>query len=112
MSPINMASVSAAQSAGRNTLLIGHQASGYNSFSKNLGSDIYHINYGAIRRYAPNGTVKWSKSVASGVNTTLSTKKIACRDVRGIVPNPRNYVGPWNMSSVEPDMNIKTGALC
>ena len=48
----------------------------------------------------------------AGVNTTLSTKKIACRDIRGIIPNPRNYVGPWNMSSVEPDMNIKTGALC
>ena len=48
----------------------------------------------------------------SGVNTTLSTKKIACRDLRGIIPNPRSYVGPWNMSSVEPDMNIKTGALC
>ena len=48
----------------------------------------------------------------SGVNTVVSTKKIACRDIRGIVPNPRSYVGPWNMSSVEPDMNIKTGELC
>jgi hypothetical protein len=46
-----------------------------------------------------------------GVNTILS-KRYGVRDVRGIIPNPRNLVSPWNMSSVEPDMNIKTGALC
>ena len=48
----------------------------------------------------------------AGVNTVLSTKKIGCRDIRGIIPNPRIYIGPWNMSSVEPDSNIKSGALC
>ena len=46
-----------------------------------------------------------------GVNTILS-KRYGVRDVRGIIPNPRNLVSPWNMSSVEPDLNIKTGALC
>jgi len=47
-----------------------------------------------------------------GVNTILSSLRNPTHDIRGDVPNPRFFVGPWNMSTIEPDMNIKGGALC
>lgn len=45
-----------------------------------------------------------------GVNTVGSSMKNATHDIRGDVPNPKLYVSPWNISSIEPDTNIK--GLC
>ena len=38
------------------------------------------------------------------VDTVSSSKGRTVKDLRSL-PTPRSYVGPWNMSSVEPDMN-------
>jgi len=47
-----------------------------------------------------------------GVNTISTSLKNPSHDVRGTPPNPRTFVSPWNMSSYEPDLNLKNGALC
>jgi hypothetical protein len=47
-----------------------------------------------------------------GVNTISTTLKNPSHDIRGTPPNPRNFVSPWNMSSIEPDLNIRDQSLC
>jgi hypothetical protein len=48
-----------------------------------------------------------------GVNTIGSSMKIANRDIRARPINPKlASVSPWMNSSVEPDTNIREGALC
>lgn len=47
-----------------------------------------------------------------GVNTISTSNRGRTRDIRGQPVNPRNNVSPWNMSSWEPDINIREGALC
>jgi hypothetical protein len=47
-----------------------------------------------------------------GVNTISTSNRGRTRDIRGQPINPRNNVSPWNMSSWEPDINIREGALC
>lgn len=39
-----------------------------------------------------------------GVDTVLSSNKIANQDIRGIIPNPINVVSPWMQSSVMPSL--------
>lgn len=43
-----------------------------------------------------------------GVNTMGTSKKNASYDFRGSPACPRFVVGPWNLSSIEPDTNIKS----
>jgi len=47
-----------------------------------------------------------------GVNTISTSLKNPSHDIRGTPPNPKNFVSPWGMSSIEPDVNIKNQALC
>jgi len=47
-----------------------------------------------------------------GVNTVQSSLQNAYRDYRGEPTITKNMVGPWMQSSIEPDNNIKAGALC
>lgn len=43
-----------------------------------------------------------------GVNTIGTSKKNASRDLRGNIPAPKIQVSPWNNSSIDPDMNIRS----
>jgi len=45
-----------------------------------------------------------------GINTVGQSLKNASYDIRGTVPNPKFTVSPWNNSTYEPDMNLKS--LC
>lgn len=45
-----------------------------------------------------------------GINTVGQSLKNASYDIRGTVPNPKFSVSPWNNSTYEPDMNLKS--LC
>jgi hypothetical protein len=45
-----------------------------------------------------------------GINTVGQSLKNATYDIRGTVPNPKFTVSPWNNSTYEPDMNLKS--LC
>ena len=48
-----------------------------------------------------------------GVNTINTTNKNPSWDLRGGGPaNPRNFVSPWNMSSIEPDPYNRVNGLC
>lgn len=42
-----------------------------------------------------------------GVNTIGSSHKNASYDLRSSPPCPKMIIGPWNQSSIEPDLNIK-----
>lgn len=43
-----------------------------------------------------------------GVDTVGTTQKNPSYDLRGTIPCPKFVVGPWNNSTVEPDINLKT----
>ena len=43
-----------------------------------------------------------------GVNTIGTSKRNASRDLRGNIPAPKIQVSPWNNSSIDPDMNIRS----
>ena len=43
-----------------------------------------------------------------GINTIGSSLKNASHDLRGNVPCPKFVASPWNQSSIEPDLNIKS----
>jgi hypothetical protein len=45
-----------------------------------------------------------------GINTVGQSLKNASYDIRGTIPNPKFSVSPWNNSTYEPDMNLKS--LC
>lgn len=45
-----------------------------------------------------------------GINTVGQSLKNASYDMRGTIPNPKFTVSPWNNSTYEPDMNLKS--LC
>ena len=47
-----------------------------------------------------------------GIDTVNSTLKNATYDSRGEPTITKNIVSPWLQSSIEPDNNIKIGALC
>lgn len=47
-----------------------------------------------------------------GVNTIGSSMKLANRDIRARPIAPKTFTSPWLNSSVEPDTNIREGALC
>jgi len=57
-----------------------------------------------------NGNLINVNQFSLGVDTVASTLKIASYDIRGTVLIPKYSVAPWNMSSVEPDINVKS--LC
>jgi hypothetical protein len=42
-----------------------------------------------------------------GIDTQGQTLKNASHDLRSAPPNPKFNVGPWNVSTIEPDYNIK-----
>ena len=42
-----------------------------------------------------------------GIDTQGQTLKNASHDLRAAPPNPKFNVGPWNVSTIEPDYNIK-----
>jgi len=42
-----------------------------------------------------------------GIDTQGQTLKNASWDLRAAPPNPKFNVGPWNISTIEPDYNIK-----
>ena len=41
----------------------------------------------------------------SGINTVSSSLRNASMDIRGDIPNPQVSVGPWNQTTIEPDVN-------
>lgn len=43
----------------------------------------------------------------NGVNTVGSSRKNASHDLRGDIPIPKQYIGPFNNSTIEPDTNIR-----
>lgn len=45
--------------------------------------------------------------VHMGVNTVGSSRRNGSLDYRGDIPNPKSFVSPWNMSTIDPSMNIK-----
>ena len=47
-----------------------------------------------------------------GVNTISTTLKNPSHDLRGAPPNPKKFVSPWNISTIEPDSNIRNQGLC
>lgn len=53
------------------------------------------------------GTQLIHPKVHMGVNTVSSSLKNASLDLRGDIPCPKMYVGPFNNSSYEPDTNIR-----
>jgi len=40
-----------------------------------------------------------------GINTVSSSLRNASYDIRGDVPNPQAPVGPWNQTTIQPDIN-------
>jgi hypothetical protein len=42
-----------------------------------------------------------------GINTVGQSLKAGSHDIRGIIPNPKFAISPWNNSTYEPDFNIK-----
>ena len=40
-----------------------------------------------------------------GINTVSSSLRNASMDIRGDIPNPQVQVGPWNQTTIEPDVN-------
>jgi len=56
------------------------------------------------------GTHLIHPKVHMGVNTVGSTLRNGTHDIRGDIPNPKIRVSPWNISTIEPDTNIK--GLC
>jgi hypothetical protein len=42
-----------------------------------------------------------------GIDTQGQTLKNASHDLRAAPPNPKFNVGPWLISTIEPDYNIK-----
>ena len=40
-----------------------------------------------------------------GINTVSSSLRNASLDIRGDVPNPQTPVGPWNQTTIQPDVN-------
>lgn len=45
--------------------------------------------------------------VHMGINTVGNSLRNATHDIRGDIPNPKIHVSPWNMSTIEPDTNLK-----
>lgn len=43
-----------------------------------------------------------------GVDTVGQTRKNPTYDLRGTIPCPKFVVGPWNNSTIEPDINLKS----
>lgn len=41
----------------------------------------------------------------TGINTVSSSLRNASMDIRGDIPNPQVPVGPWNQTTIEPDVN-------
>ena len=45
--------------------------------------------------------------VHMGVNTVGGSLRNGTHDIRGDIPNPKINVSPWNISTIEPDTNIR-----
>jgi hypothetical protein len=43
-----------------------------------------------------------------GVDTVGQTRKNPAYDIRGTIPCPKFVVSPWNNSTIEPDINLKS----
>jgi hypothetical protein len=43
-----------------------------------------------------------------GIDTIQSSKRNASHDLRGSIPCPKFVVSPWNNSTIDPDLNIKS----
>lgn len=43
-----------------------------------------------------------------GVDTVGTTQKNPAYDLRGTIPCPKFVTGPWNNSTIEPDINLKS----